>query len=71
VRVAAVEDLVVMKILAGRPKDLEDVRAMLAARRGSMDTAYIRDMLHLLEEALAQSDLLPAFEQALTHGRPS
>jgi uncharacterized nucleotidyltransferase DUF6036 len=31
VRLASAEDLVVMKILAGRPKDVEDVRAIVAA----------------------------------------
>ena len=32
VPVASPEDLIVMKILAGRAKDLEDVRTLLAAR---------------------------------------
>jgi hypothetical protein len=65
VRVASAEDLVVMKILAGRPKDLDDVRAMLAAHAGAIDAEYIRSTLAILEAALAQSDLLPAFEQGL------
>jgi hypothetical protein len=59
------EDLIVTKVLAGRPKDLEDVRGVLRARSGVLDLGYIRSTLALLEEALAQSDLLPALETAV------
>ena len=38
VPVAAAEDLVVMKILAGRPKDIEDVKAIVAAQGGKLKT---------------------------------
>ena len=64
-RVASAEDIVVMKTLAGRPKDVEDVIAILAACGAGLDLRYIRDTLQLLESALAQSDLAPAFERAL------
>lgn len=60
VPVISPEDLVVTKILAGRPKDLEDVRGILRCQE-RLDEARIRDLLSLLEEALGQSDLLPAF----------
>ena len=62
VPVISPEDLVVTKILAGRPKDLEDVRGILAERSSRLDAGAIRAALRLLEEALGQSDLLPAFE---------
>lgn len=58
--VARTEDLVVMKILAGRPKDIEDVVAMLVANR--VADAEIRSDLAELERLLDQSDLLLAFE---------
>lgn len=67
VPVAHPTDLVVMKILAGRGKDLEDVAALLAT--GKVDATEVRDLLGQLEEALAQSDLLPRFEAALRKGR--
>jgi hypothetical protein len=63
--VAAAEDLVVMKVLAGRRKDEEDVVAMLSAQRGKLDLALVRRNLHDLSEALSQDDLLPLFERLL------
>ncbi len=57
--ILAPEHLVVTKILAGRPKDLEDVRELLAMR--AIDRAEIEALLSELEEALGQSDLLPRF----------
>jgi hypothetical protein len=65
VSVARVEDVVAMKILAGRPKDLEDAAAMLAARGAEVDRRMIRSTLRLLERALDQSDLLPQLERLL------
>ena len=59
------EDLIVTKVLAGRPKDIEDVRGILRERARSLDLSRIRGTLRLLEEALAQSDLIPVFERAL------
>jgi predicted nucleotidyltransferase len=61
--VAAAEDLVVMKVLAGRPKDLEDVVAVLSAQP-ALEVSRVRELLAMLERALDQSDLLPAFEAA-------
>jgi hypothetical protein len=57
-----IEDLIIAKILGGRPKDIEDVRALWRIRGRDLDAARIRDILRLLEQALSQSDLLPAFE---------
>jgi len=67
VPVAHATDLVVMKTLAGRGKDLDDVRALLAS--GDVDLAEARDLLGQLEQALATSDLLPRFEQAVADVR--
>jgi hypothetical protein len=59
------EDLVVTKILAGRPKDVEDVRGILRKRRNELDLTRIRASLKNLEEGLGQSDLLRLFEQEI------
>lgn len=64
------EDLVIAKILAGRPRDLEDVTGILARQKKSLDVARIRATLKSLEIALAQSDLIPAFERLLDLQRP-
>jgi hypothetical protein len=61
--VASAEDSIVMKILAGRAKDLDDVRAILSAKRATLDHETIEQTLLLLQGALDQSDLLPLFEQ--------
>jgi hypothetical protein len=60
--VVSPEDLIVMKILAGRPKDVEDLRTVLAERMARLDIAYIRSVLGILEQALGQGDLLPMLE---------
>ncbi len=65
VPVISPEDLIVSKVLAGRPKDLEDLRGILRERRESLDLEQIRETIGLLEQALGQSDLLPVFESAL------
>jgi hypothetical protein len=54
----APEDLVIAKVLAGRPKDIEDARNLWHVRGRELDADRIRATLQLLEEALSQSDLL-------------
>lgn len=65
VPVISAEDLIVTKVLAGRPKDWEDVRGVLLERFERLDVPLIRATLGLLEDALSQSDLRPMFEAAL------
>jgi hypothetical protein len=69
VPVLSAEDLIVTKVLAGRPKDREDVTGILRERGGELDLDRIRATLRLLEQALDQSDLLSAFEDELTSSR--
>jgi len=57
------EDLIIMKTLAGRPHDVQDIRAVIARQRSSLDVARIREILGILEQALARADLLPLFER--------
>jgi hypothetical protein len=64
VPVAAPDDLVVMKVLAGRPQDLEDVVAILAAQGPRVDLERATATLRLLQEALDRRDLLPRLEEA-------
>ena len=68
VSVASAEDMVVMKVLAGRGKDEDDALAILAARP-KLDLAQVRVTLEALERALDQADLRPRFEQLLARAR--
>ena len=69
VPVIHLEDLVVAKILAGRPKDIEDVNALWRLHGGNADAARIRRNLTMLEQALSQSDLVPAFDAVVGRRR--
>lgn len=66
---ASAEDLVVMKVLAGRPKDLDDVAAIAVNRAQALDAGYVTDTLRLLEQALGQSDLIDTFAKILARVR--
>lgn len=55
-------DLIIAKVLAGRPKDLDDARGVWRALAPELDAKRIVSILTMLEEALAQSDLVVAFE---------
>jgi hypothetical protein len=69
VPVAAPEDIVVMKILAARPKDLEDVVSILTARDKRFDMILTRTVIQQLEDALGQSDLMPQLEKAIARAK--
>jgi len=63
VPVVDVSDLVILKVLAARPKDLDDVAALLRVQGDLIDDARVRHVLAILEQALGQSDLVPEFER--------
>jgi hypothetical protein len=64
VPVVSAEDLVAMKVLAGRPRDLEDVAAIVRAHR-DLDVEGTRSTLRLLERALDRADLVVELERIL------
>ena len=64
VPVASPEDIVVMKVLAGRAKDIDNAGAILAAN-DRRDLVELWRTLRLLEEALDQGDLVPELERLL------
>lgn len=69
VPVISPEDLVVTKVLAGRPKDIEDIHGLLRSRGPSLDIDYVRRTIAMIEEALGQSDLQPILERELRRVR--
>jgi len=52
VRFAAMEDVVIHKVIAGRPRDIEDVRTMLV-KNPAHDRDYILQWLKEFDQALA------------------
>jgi hypothetical protein len=70
VPVVDVTDLVVLKVLAARPKDLEDVATVLRIQAEHIDASRVRHLLSLIEAALGQSDLLPVFERLHREAQP-
>ena len=52
VPVVAVEDLLVMKALAGRPQDDQDIRGLVAAQRGAIDWPACLDVAEKLGAAI-------------------
>ena len=60
VRFASAEDLVIHKIVAGRARDLDDVRGILRTT-GGLDTAYIRRWLDEFGHTL-DADFLRLFD---------
>ncbi len=53
VRFASLEDLLIHKVVAGRPRDIEDVRGVLL-KNPEADAGYIRRWLGAFSEALRQ-----------------
>jgi hypothetical protein len=58
VPVATAEDLLLMKVLAGRPRDLEDAKNIVSRRGSGLDWPYVLETGKQLQEALGL-DLLP------------
>jgi hypothetical protein len=69
VPVVSPEDLVAMKVLAGRRKDIEDVRGVLVEQEGRLDLDRIRHVLGAMEAIVGERKLLGRFARLVR--RPS
>ncbi|MBA4392558.1 MAG: hypothetical protein C0407_03295 [Desulfobacca sp.] len=61
---ASPEDLIIHKIFAGRPRDLEDVRTILL-KNPDLDLSYIYDWLREFDASSEQPHFLESFEEIL------
>ncbi|RLB10527.1 MAG: hypothetical protein DRG63_13965 [Deltaproteobacteria bacterium] len=66
VKFASVEDLIIHKIFAGRPRDLEDVKAILT-KNPDTDVVYIETWLAKFDESLQESRFLQTFRGLLKY----
>ena len=59
------EDLIVYKLVAGRPQDLIDVEGIVRRQRDRLDVARIREWGRQFAELKEDPNLLQPFEAAL------
>jgi hypothetical protein len=64
VRLPRVEDLLIMKAVARRPKDLQDIEGLLAAHPDA-DVAAVRQWVREFATAMSMSDMLDDFDKAV------
>ena len=64
-----VQDLLVMKAVARRPKDIEDIRALLAANPDA-DIAEARRWIREFATAMGMSDMLDEFDKLVEQRSP-
>jgi hypothetical protein len=57
VRVCTPEDLILMKIISERPRDLDDARGVASRRFSELDLAYLEPRLHELAELLERPEV--------------
>lgn len=57
IRFCTAEDLVLMKIISERPKDLDDVRQILLRQRDALDHAYLEPRVHELATLLERPEI--------------
>lgn len=64
-RVASVEDLILMKLISEREKDLEDARRLLRRFRETLDRSYLGPRLAELAEGLARPGILSIYQSEI------
>ena len=68
VRLPRVEDLLVMKAVARRPKDLQDIEGLLAAHPEA-DVATVRQWVSEFATAMSTSDMLDDFDKLVARSK--
>jgi hypothetical protein len=68
VRLPRVEDLLIMKAVARRPKDLQDIEGLLAAHPDA-DVATVRQWVSEFATAMSTSDMLDDFDKLVARSK--
>jgi len=63
VRVCSAEDLIVLKIIAIRPQDQQDVATIIQRQGNNLDDAYILKWLKEFEQAIDDSTLVSTYQR--------
>jgi len=68
VRLPRVEDLLIMKAIARRPKDLQDIEGLLAAHPEA-DVVAVRQRVREFATAMSMSDMLDDFDKVVARSK--
>jgi hypothetical protein len=69
VRLPQVEDLLIMKVIAQRPRDLRDIEGLLDVHPGA-NLERVRQSVRKFATAMVMPDLLEGFEKLLAQRKP-
>lgn len=69
IRAARAEDLLIYKIIAHRPQDLEDAERLVLLHRTAIDVARVRSVIEEIAEALDDVERAATAERLLRKGR--
>ncbi len=65
VNFASVEDIIIHKLFAGRPRDIEDVEGIMRRNLNGLDLEYIRKSLKIFTNLVDKQDIIQQFESLL------
>jgi predicted nucleotidyltransferase len=62
IKICSPEDLIIFKMVAGRARDIEDVRGITAKQKGKLELEYIRKWLKVFSNILENDYIINLFE---------
>jgi hypothetical protein len=63
VRVVTAEDLILMKIISDRPRDIADAEAIVRRRTGQLDRSYLEPRIRELASALERDEIIERWRE--------
>lgn len=71
VNFASMEDVLIHKIFAGRPRDIEDIKSIILKNRDGIDFNYINKWLKEFEETFPEGNFTKKLREILKEVKPS